>query len=115
MAFFRKLPGVLATIGGLSLAVLMVVTVSDIFGRSTGLYHPLGLIEISQLTLILVGFMSFPYMFMKDGQIIVDLFTHGLPARVNARIDLFTRPTRPAVSFTIWGNARPSSSGLPWC
>lgn len=85
--FIVKIPGVLATIGALSLVVLMVMTVSDIFGRSSGLYYPMGLIELSQITLILVGFMCFPYKFMKDGQIIVDLFTHNLSPRTNSRID----------------------------
>jgi TRAP-type C4-dicarboxylate transport system permease small subunit len=77
----------MASLAGLAVIVLMGVTIADIFGRNLALYYILGVIEMSTLTLILLGYFAFPFKFLVDGQIAVDLFTLRLSDKTNRRLD----------------------------
>ncbi len=77
----------MASLAGLAVVVLMGVTIADIVGRNAALYYILGVIEMSTLTLILLGYFAFPFKFLVDGQISVDLFTLRLSDRTNRRLD----------------------------
>jgi TRAP-type C4-dicarboxylate transport system permease small subunit len=77
----------MASLAGIAIVVLMGVTIADIVGRNLALFYILGVIEISTLTLILLGYFAFPLKFLVDGQIAVDLFTLRLSARTNRRLD----------------------------
>jgi TRAP-type C4-dicarboxylate transport system permease small subunit len=77
----------MASLAGLSIVVLMAVTIADIVGRNAALYYILGVIEISTLTLVLLGYFAFPFKFLVDGQIAVDLFTLCLSDKTNSRLD----------------------------
>jgi TRAP-type C4-dicarboxylate transport system permease small subunit len=77
----------MAFIAGCAITVLMLMTVGDIFGRTLGFFFLQGLIEVSTLTLVLLGFFAFALQFVKGDQIFVDLFTLKVPADINAKID----------------------------
>lgn len=77
----------MASLAGLAIVVLMAVTIADIFGRNLALYYILGVIEISTLTLVLLGYFAFPFKFLVGGEISVDLFTLRLADRTNRGLD----------------------------
>jgi TRAP-type C4-dicarboxylate transport system permease small subunit len=81
--------GVLAAIGGIALIVLMTITVVDIVGRNLGILYLQGVIEISNLTIVFLGFLGLAYCFNVGGHIVVDLATASAPARVNMMLDGF--------------------------
>ena len=76
-----------ANIAGASLVLMMIVTVMDILLRNTGLAALRGTIEISTMTVVLIGLLALPYSFLPNGHIIVDLATNWLPQRVTDKID----------------------------
>ncbi len=77
----------MASLAGLAVVGLMAVTIADIVGRNLALYYILGVIEMSTLTVILLGYFAFPFKFLVDGQIAVDLFTLRLSEKTNRRLD----------------------------
>lgn len=100
----ERLSGIIAMLGGvLSLAVALLVVLS-VLGRwlkgvpwadraASLLGFELGPIngdfEMVQMATAIAIFAFLPYTQARRGNIFVDTFTIGLPARVNARIDAF--------------------------
>ena len=74
-------------LAGITLVVLMLVTVVDIAARHLGLFTVRGIIEISTLAVVMIGFLALPYSFVLGGHIVVDLATLYLPSNVNRTID----------------------------
>jgi TRAP-type C4-dicarboxylate transport system permease small subunit len=81
--------GALAAVGGIALVVLMMITVVDIVGRNLGILYLQGVIEISNLTIVFLGFLGLAYCFNVGGHIVVDLATSTAPARVTMALDGF--------------------------
>jgi|TARA_B100000959_G_scaffold282381_1_gene348634 TRAP-type C4-dicarboxylate transport system permease small subunit len=82
-----NIPRAMAFVAGCAITVLMLMTVGDIFGRTFGFFFLQGLIEVSMLTLVLLGFFAFALQFVKGDQIFVDLFTLKVPSAINTKID----------------------------
>ncbi len=76
-----------ADIAGLGLVALMLITVIDIFARRFGLFSVRGIVEISTLCVVLIGFLALANSFKVGGHIIVDLATSYLPDRINQILD----------------------------
>lgn len=76
-------------LAGASLVFLMTVTVADIIARNLGLFTVRGVVELSTMAVVLIGFLALAYSFKLGGHIVVDLATMRLSARVNRRIDAF--------------------------
>ncbi|MBY3557349.1 TRAP transporter small permease [Rhizobium laguerreae] len=66
---------------------LLSVTVVDIVARRVGLFNVRGVVEISTMAVVLVGFLGLSHSFLLGGHIVVDLATKWLPRRANDRID----------------------------
>ena len=79
--------GMLAAVGGIALIVLMTITVVDIVGRNLGILYLQGVIEISNLTSVFLGFLGLAYCFNVGGHIVVDLATATAPQRFNMILD----------------------------
>jgi TRAP-type C4-dicarboxylate transport system permease small subunit len=74
-------------LAGITLVVLMLVTVVDIAARHLGIFTVRGIIEISTMAVVMIGFLALPYSFVLGGHIVVDLATLYLPSHVNRAID----------------------------
>ena len=81
--------GLLAAVGGIALVVLMTITVTDIVGRNLGILYLQGVIEISNLTVVFLGFLGLAYCFNVGGHIVVDLATATAPPRIVMMLDGF--------------------------
>jgi TRAP-type C4-dicarboxylate transport system permease small subunit len=81
--------GALAGIGGIALFVLMMITIVDIVGRNLGILYLQGVIEISNLTIVFLGFLGLAYCFNVGGHIVVDLATATAAPRVTMTLDGF--------------------------
>jgi TRAP-type C4-dicarboxylate transport system permease small subunit len=94
---------------GCSLVFLMTITAIDIFGRNTGLYSIRGVIEISTMAVVLIGFLALPHSLIVGGHIVVDLATLRVPARINKHIDAFWLIVAAVclgfVAWLMWGAA----------
>jgi TRAP-type transport system small permease protein len=84
---WRRMTAGLADLGGLALVVMMAVTVADIVGRNLGLFYLQGVIEISNVTVVFLGFIGLAHCFNVGGQIVVDLATMNAPPRLNRLLD----------------------------
>jgi TRAP-type C4-dicarboxylate transport system permease small subunit len=78
-----------ADIAGLALLALMSMTVLDIVGRNLHLYSLRGTIELSTGVTVLIGFLAFPYSFLRGGHLVLDTFTASLPNWITRSIDVF--------------------------
>ena len=76
-----------ADVAGATLVVLMLTTVVDIIARRAGLFSVRGIVEISTMAVVLIGFLALANSFLLGGHIIVDMATTWLPHRVNRRLD----------------------------
>ncbi len=76
-----------ADIAGVALLALMCITVADVGGRQLRWFTIQGTFEISIASTVLIGFLAFPFSFLSGGHLVLDLFTHNLPARVTRAID----------------------------
>ncbi|HVO16222.1 MAG TPA: TRAP transporter small permease subunit [Alphaproteobacteria bacterium] len=81
--------GLLAAVGGAALVVLMTITIVDIVGRNLGILYLQGVIEISNLTIVFLGFLGLAYCFNVGGHIVVDLATATAAPRVVMALDGF--------------------------
>jgi TRAP-type C4-dicarboxylate transport system permease small subunit len=81
--------GALAAVGGIALVILMAMTVVDIVGRNLGILYLQGVIEISNLTIVFLGFLGLAYCFNVGGHIVVDLATATASPRVTMMLDGF--------------------------
>ena len=79
----------LSDLSGTTLAFLMAITVIDIVARHLHLFSIRGVVEISTLAVIMIGFLPLPNSFITGGHIVVDLATQGLSARTKRKIDAF--------------------------
>jgi TRAP-type C4-dicarboxylate transport system permease small subunit len=87
MSILKRIFLLCSDFAGLVLVLLMSTTVADVIGRRFGLLNVRGIIEISTMTVVLIGFLALARSFVVGGHIIVDLVTAWLPRRVNDRID----------------------------
>ena len=76
-------------LAGAALVFLMAVTVIDVAGRNLGLFTVRGIIEISTMAVVLIGFLALPFSLIVGGHIVVDLATLRLSTRTNRCIDAF--------------------------
>ena len=81
--------GLLAAVGGIALVALMTITVVDIVGRNLGILYLQGVIEISNLTIVFLGFLGLAYCFNVGGHIVVDLATATASPRIVLALDGF--------------------------
>ncbi|HVO16314.1 MAG TPA: TRAP transporter small permease [Alphaproteobacteria bacterium] len=81
--------GALAAIGGIAVVALMMITVVDIVGRNLGILYLQGVIEISNLTIVFLGFLGLAYCFNVGGHIVVDLATATASPRIVMMLDGF--------------------------
>jgi TRAP-type C4-dicarboxylate transport system permease small subunit len=86
---WRKATVILAAFGAVALFVMMLVTLVDIVGRSLGLINIQGVIELSRIMVVLIGFFGLARCFSIDGHIVVDLFTQGMSRRKCRVLDAF--------------------------
>ena len=90
-------------LAGVSLVFLMTITAIDILGRNAGLYSVRGVIEISTMAVVLIGFLALPHSLIVGGHIVVDLATLHVPERINKRIDAFWLVVAAiCLSFVAW-------------
>ena len=85
---FTKLSQVCADVAGATLVFLMLVTVFDIVVRRTGLLSVQGIVEISTLAVVLIGFLALANSFLLGGHIVIDLATAWLKPRTNRTLDV---------------------------
>lgn len=78
---------IMAGISGAFLMLLTLVTMTDIFARSLGLFSIYGVIELSRGTLLLIACLGQPWVFASRGHIVVDLMTSGLPLPATRSLD----------------------------
>ncbi|MSQ73415.1 MAG: TRAP transporter small permease [Betaproteobacteria bacterium] len=101
--------GVCHDLAGVSLVILISITAIDIVGRNAGLFSVRGVIEISTMAVVLIGFLALPHSFIVGGHIVVDLATLHVPERINNRIDAFWLVVAAIclafVAWLMWGAA----------
>ncbi|MFN0304454.1 MAG: TRAP transporter small permease [Burkholderiales bacterium] len=94
-------------LAGISLVFLMAITVTDIAARNLGLFSMRGIVELSTMAVVLIGFLALPYSFHLGGHIIVDLATMRLGKPTNRRIDAFWLVAAAVclgfVAYLMWG------------
>jgi TRAP-type C4-dicarboxylate transport system permease small subunit len=64
-----------------AVVLMMLMVVYDITGRSLGLWHVLSTVEQTTLYMMLLGFFGLGALLSRQGNIVVDVATHSLPAR----------------------------------
>jgi len=77
----------LTALAGVALLLMMLVVVADIVGRTAGLWHILSTVEQITLYMMVLGFFGLVRCFRSQGNIVVDVATHGLPEPALRRID----------------------------
>ncbi|MBI1201331.1 MAG: TRAP transporter small permease subunit [Rhodopseudomonas sp.] len=87
----------LALLAGAALLYMMMLTVTDIVGRSFGLFTINSGIEQSELLMVVVCFFGLARCVQLEGHIVVDVATGHLPDRVNRLIDAFWHLVMAAV------------------
>ena len=85
---FAKWSQICADIAGATLVFLMLVTVFDIVVRRTGLLSVQGIVEISTIAVVLIGFLALANSFLLGGHIVIDLATAWLEPRTNRALDV---------------------------
>ena len=76
-----------AVLAGVVLCALAVITIADVVMRAFGLELFTGMVEVSNLTVLCLGFFALPYCFMVRGHIVVDIATASAPERFNRRLE----------------------------
>lgn len=76
----------MATIGGMTVALLMMLILADAFGRKLGMPVP-GALEFSEAAMVLVVFLPLMYVQMRGEHVFVGALTQKLPQRVQAFLD----------------------------
>jgi TRAP-type C4-dicarboxylate transport system permease small subunit len=79
----------LADIGAFFLFALMSITVIDVVGRALDILYLRGVLELANMTLVFLAFLTLPQSFIQGGHIFIEIATKKLPARVNQLIDAF--------------------------
>ena len=85
--FLRRSSEVLAVLGGLSLIMVILVTVVSVVGRTAFNRPLLGDAEIVEIGCAFAVFSFLPYCQMRGANIVVDFFTRSLPKTVRDRMD----------------------------
>ena len=86
---FFRLTQACADLAGAALVFLMLVTVFDVMMRRTGLLSVQGIVEMSTMAVVLIGFLALAYSFLLGGHIVIDLATAWLSPRANRNLDAF--------------------------
>ena len=76
-----------AVLAGVALCGLALITIGDVIMRAFGFNLFTGMVEVSSLTVLCLGFFALPYCFMVSGHIVVDIATASAPERFNRRLD----------------------------
>jgi TRAP-type C4-dicarboxylate transport system permease small subunit len=84
-----RLANASAVLAGIALATLAFVTIADVIMRTMGLNLFSGMIEISNLGVLCLGFFALPYCFIVGGHIVVDFATAAASDDFNRRLDSF--------------------------
>jgi TRAP-type transport system small permease protein len=72
---------------GAGLFFLMTMTMVDIIGRNLGLWSVRGIIEMSTMSVIFIGFLALPSAYLQNKHIVIDLLSGHLPAAINNLLD----------------------------
>lgn len=86
-AAFTQTVRAFADVAGGTLVVLMLITIVDIVARRMGLFSVRGIVEISTMAVVMIGFLALSNSFLLGGHVVVDLATTHLSERTNRRID----------------------------
>lgn len=86
LTYFAK---ILSAIAGVAMTALMLLTVTDIIGRNLGLFAVRGIIEIATMSVIFIGFLSLPLVYLKSMHIVVDLLSGKMSERINLWLEVF--------------------------
>ncbi len=78
-----------AVVAGIALCGLAVITIADVILRTFGLNLFSGMIEMSNLGVLCLGFFALPYCFLVGGHIVVDFATARAPENLVQRLDGF--------------------------
>jgi TRAP-type C4-dicarboxylate transport system permease small subunit len=85
---FSKMTQACADLAGAALVFLMLVTVFDVVMRRTGLLSAQGIVEMSTMAVVLIGFLALAYSFLLGGHIVIDLATAWLSPKANRNLDV---------------------------
>lgn len=76
-----------AVLAGVALCGLALITITDVIMRAFGFNLFTGMVEVSNLTVLCLGFFALPYCFMVSGHIVVDIATASAPEGFNRRLE----------------------------
>ena len=84
----RHIAGFMTYLAGTSMVLMMLLTVVDVLGRALipGFYL-IGVIELSVISVILLGFFGLPRSFAAGEHISVDLVTFAAPKKLQDTLD----------------------------
>lgn len=106
----ERITRLLTHLAGVSLTIMMLVTVADVFLRNVADRPILGSVEIVQGALVYMVFFGIPETFRRGGHIVVDVADHLFDVRVIAWLDAFARILTlvflAVMLWTMWGRAR---------
>ena len=100
----------LTDVAGVSLTIMMLVTVADVFLRNVFDKPIYGSVELVQSTLVYMVFLGIPGAFARGGHVTVDIADHLFDARVinwfRAFARLFSLAFLATMLWTMWERAR---------
>jgi TRAP-type C4-dicarboxylate transport system permease small subunit len=76
-----------AVVAGAALLGLAAVTMAEVVARAFGYTLVSGVIELSNMTVLFLGFFGLPYCFLVGGHITVDIATQNTPDSFNRALD----------------------------
>jgi TRAP-type C4-dicarboxylate transport system permease small subunit len=85
--FGRWTIGAAAALAGIALLALMALTVAEVVGRAFRVAVFTGVIEISNVTVLLLCFLGLGFCFASGGNITVDFLSGAFSRRANAALD----------------------------
>jgi len=100
----------LSNVAGVSLTIMMLVTVADVFLRNVFDKPIYGSVELVQTTLVYMVFLGIPETFVRGGHVTVDIADHLFSPRVinwfRAFARLFSLIFLATMLWTMWERAR---------
>jgi len=101
-SMLRWAAGVLASVAGLAIAVMIAVTSVDVVGRWFG--RPLtGAYDVVELLGAIAITGALPYTTACKGHVAIDFLIHKLPGRISRAVDILTRlVTISMFAFLTW-------------
>lgn len=95
-----KFSGMLKSIGGLAVTIMMLLTVVDVIGRY--LKHPIfGSVELMGFLAAIVVATALPYTYKGDGHVAVEILIRLFPKKIQHIIEIVTRTLTLALIATM--------------